>query len=341
MPMQDLPKLEGGRGIAVLVEQVAEGGKAHAAGVRKGFALVEMNGRGEFVQLPGWQVRMLLEPPITLVFDTDPVLPSSPVCTEIRLQLPPKGGLGMATREPLVGPKDFGFLAEEVVFEQSGGEFQAARGGALRTAMAPLLSPGSGAVSRPEGSRSGGKPASASASAAAGVLCACIADDKSGESDDEGFFAGHRFDATGIDAYEYPHAFVTTAPWDAKPAPEPPEPPEQTPEQTPEPVGALAPASSRPPPGDYVSAFVLDAAALGTMEHNDEASFGALSPQRRANSVGAGGFAVEEWLPQQLVDALGFCSCGAAGRSPAQAVGAAARRRSAPPPPVMYGRRQV
>ena len=59
--MSELVRLTGGQGTLVIVECVAPDSRAHKAGVRTGHALVALNGRNEFMQLPGWQVRLLLE----------------------------------------------------------------------------------------------------------------------------------------------------------------------------------------------------------------------------------------------------------------------------------------
>lgn len=113
-PMADLLRLEGGQGASVIVEAVASGCKAALAGVRPGYALVTMNGRSEFTQLPGWQVRLLLEAPITLGFDPAPQK-NQIGCTEIRLKRI-QDTLGIPSRVAVCGPKDHGVLAEQVVF---------------------------------------------------------------------------------------------------------------------------------------------------------------------------------------------------------------------------------
>eukprot|EP00418_Pyrodinium_bahamense_P041987 CAMPEP_0179201048 /NCGR_PEP_ID=MMETSP0796-20121207/100058_1 /TAXON_ID=73915 /ORGANISM="Pyrodinium bahamense, Strain pbaha01" /LENGTH=666 /DNA_ID=CAMNT_0020905605 /DNA_START=66 /DNA_END=2066 /DNA_ORIENTATION=+ len=117
-PMSELLRLAGGQGMDVIVEAVAPGSKAERAGVKPGFALSAMNGRNEFMQLPGWQVRLLLEAPITLGFDPEPVPPQSTKCTEIRLTRAQET-LGIPPRVAVFGPKDTGVLAEEVVFNQT------------------------------------------------------------------------------------------------------------------------------------------------------------------------------------------------------------------------------
>eukprot|EP00405_Crypthecodinium_cohnii_P058497 CAMPEP_0206612164 /NCGR_PEP_ID=MMETSP0325_2-20121206/55792_1 /ASSEMBLY_ACC=CAM_ASM_000347 /TAXON_ID=2866 /ORGANISM="Crypthecodinium cohnii, Strain Seligo" /LENGTH=804 /DNA_ID=CAMNT_0054131735 /DNA_START=199 /DNA_END=2611 /DNA_ORIENTATION=+ len=114
-PMADLVRLGGGQGTDVLVEAVAENSKAERAGVKAGFALVALNGRTEFVQLPGWQVRLLLDAPITLGFDPEPVKPQSMKCTEIRLTRA-QDVLGIPPRVAVFGPRDQGVLADEVTF---------------------------------------------------------------------------------------------------------------------------------------------------------------------------------------------------------------------------------
>uniref|UniRef100_A0A7S4QAT5 PDZ domain-containing protein n=1 Tax=Alexandrium monilatum TaxID=311494 RepID=A0A7S4QAT5_9DINO len=117
-PMSDLLRLAGGQGMDVIVESVASGSKAEKAGVKAGFALTAMNGRNEFMQLPGWQVRLLLEAPITLGFDPEPAQPQVPKCTEIRLTRA-QDMLGIPPRVAVCGPRENGVLAEEVVFKQS------------------------------------------------------------------------------------------------------------------------------------------------------------------------------------------------------------------------------
>lgn len=117
-PMAELLRLAGGQGMDVIVEALAPGSKAEKAGVKPGFALASMNGRNEFMQLPGWQVRLLLEAPITLGFDPEPVPPQSTKCTEIRLTRG-EDTLGIPSRVAVCGPKETGVLAEEVIFNQS------------------------------------------------------------------------------------------------------------------------------------------------------------------------------------------------------------------------------
>lgn len=70
--MSEITKLEGGQGSHVIVGAVSANSKAYKAGVRPGHALVVLNGHTEFARLPGWQVRLLLEAPITLGFDPAP-----------------------------------------------------------------------------------------------------------------------------------------------------------------------------------------------------------------------------------------------------------------------------
>jgi hypothetical protein len=117
-PMNELLRLGGGQGMDVLVEAVAPDSKAFRAGVKPGFALLSMNNRKEFVHLPGWQVRLLLEPPITLKFDPEPIQASSAKCTEIRLTKP-ANPLGIPSRKAVCGPMDTALLAEEVIFKTS------------------------------------------------------------------------------------------------------------------------------------------------------------------------------------------------------------------------------
>lgn len=116
-PMSEILRLGGGQGSPVIVEAVAAGSKVAQAGVLPGHALITMNGRVEFSQLPGWQVRLLLESPITLAFDTkpQPVPNQVGMCTEIRLKRLDEG-IGVAPKVHVCGPKELGMLAEEVVF---------------------------------------------------------------------------------------------------------------------------------------------------------------------------------------------------------------------------------
>uniref|UniRef100_A0A7S1WCA5 PDZ domain-containing protein n=1 Tax=Alexandrium catenella TaxID=2925 RepID=A0A7S1WCA5_ALECA len=116
-PMSEMLRLTGGQGADVIVEAVAPNSKAERAGVKAGFALVALNGRDEFRQLPGWQVRLLLEAPITLGFNADAVQPQAPKCTEIRLTRA-QDTLGIPSRVAVCGPRESGLLAEEVVFNQ-------------------------------------------------------------------------------------------------------------------------------------------------------------------------------------------------------------------------------
>eukprot|EP00927_Polykrikos_kofoidii_P037661 TRINITY_DN31862_c0_g1_i2.p1 TRINITY_DN31862_c0_g1~~TRINITY_DN31862_c0_g1_i2.p1 ORF type:complete len:701 (-),score=129.64 TRINITY_DN31862_c0_g1_i2:143-2179(-) len=117
-PMNEFLRMEGGSGMSVIVAEVAEDTKASRAGIKAGYALVKMNGRTEFKQLPGWQVRLLLDAPIALVFDPAPITPMSARCTEIRLNFSPREFLGVPKGKSLFGPKERGFIAEEVVFRR-------------------------------------------------------------------------------------------------------------------------------------------------------------------------------------------------------------------------------
>jgi len=114
-PMNELLRLAGGQGTHVIVEAIAAESKAQRAGVKPGHALVAINGHSEFRQLPGWQIRLLLEAPVTLRFDSSPLTPMALRCTEIRLQHASEK-LGMAPRAAICGPNDKSVLAEEVVF---------------------------------------------------------------------------------------------------------------------------------------------------------------------------------------------------------------------------------
>jgi len=109
--MSELVRLTGGQGTLVIVECVAPDSRAHKAGVRTGHALVALNGRNEFMQLPGWQVRLLLEAPITLTFESTPKIS----CSEIRIKR--SDTLGLPSRVPVCGPRGSGILAEEVIFD--------------------------------------------------------------------------------------------------------------------------------------------------------------------------------------------------------------------------------
>lgn len=146
-PMNDLVRLGGGQGMDVLVEAVAADSKAEKAGVKPGFALTAMNGRSEFMQLPGWQVRLLLDAPITLGFDPDPVKPQSTKCTEIRLTRA-QDQLGIPPRVAVCGPRDKGVLAEEVVFKPGSAPLWISAWGDESISEAPEVAASSGAVRR-------------------------------------------------------------------------------------------------------------------------------------------------------------------------------------------------
>lgn len=90
-PMDELPRLEGGNGMHVIVAMVTPGSKAARAGVRPGFAVASLNGRAEFMKLPAWQVRQLLESPITIGFDPTPGMrPAQSPAQELRLTANPR-----------------------------------------------------------------------------------------------------------------------------------------------------------------------------------------------------------------------------------------------------------
>mmetsp|Transcript_68767 Transcript_68767/g.128294 ORF Transcript_68767/g.128294 Transcript_68767/m.128294 type:complete len:442 (+) Transcript_68767:119-1444(+) len=115
-PMAELLRLAGGQGSQVTVEAIAPNSKAAQAGVRTGYALVSLNGHSEFVQLPGWQVRLLLEAPLTVSFEPTDVEPTThSTGSEICIARPEK--IGIPTKTAICGPKDRGVLAEEVVFK--------------------------------------------------------------------------------------------------------------------------------------------------------------------------------------------------------------------------------
>jgi len=123
--MVDFPKLEGGMGFHVVVGAVAPNGKAYRAGVRAGQALVTLNGQIEFSSLPGWQVRLLLEAPVTLGFDPAPGRPAGlPPSVELRLAPSPRClPLGIPSGKDVCKPDMKGsnahsewVVAEEVVF---------------------------------------------------------------------------------------------------------------------------------------------------------------------------------------------------------------------------------
>lgn len=138
-PMLELPRLEGGLGQHVIVAAVSPEGKAYRAGVRQGHALVALNGRKEFTHLPGWQVRLLLEAPITLGFDLAPGRPAGlPPSVELRwTPSPASRPLGLSADKDVCRPandgervEDLWIVAEEVVFKPSGehDEFLGAHG---------------------------------------------------------------------------------------------------------------------------------------------------------------------------------------------------------------------
>mmetsp|Transcript_57354 Transcript_57354/g.136325 ORF Transcript_57354/g.136325 Transcript_57354/m.136325 type:complete len:635 (-) Transcript_57354:115-2019(-) len=126
-PMAELLRLSGGQGSQVIVDALAPESRAALAGVRAGYALVSMNGHNEFAQLPGWQVRLLLEAPITLSFEAAQPAWAAPAAaiptashtsgSEIRIMRPEM--VGIPNRVAVCGPKDHGVLAEEVIFKPS------------------------------------------------------------------------------------------------------------------------------------------------------------------------------------------------------------------------------
>eukprot|EP00929_Paragymnodinium_shiwhaense_P084663 TRINITY_DN45291_c0_g1_i1.p1 TRINITY_DN45291_c0_g1~~TRINITY_DN45291_c0_g1_i1.p1 ORF type:complete len:427 (+),score=61.31 TRINITY_DN45291_c0_g1_i1:83-1363(+) len=122
-PIAEFTKLDGGQGQPVTVGKMTPDCKARREGVAEGFSLVEMNGRSEFLHLPAWQVRLLLEAPITLAFERPTQQVSSAMAagaasktTEIRLKFSPRRqmALGVPPLYPLRG-----MVAEEVVFMQN------------------------------------------------------------------------------------------------------------------------------------------------------------------------------------------------------------------------------
>eukprot|EP00929_Paragymnodinium_shiwhaense_P059117 TRINITY_DN29593_c0_g1_i1.p1 TRINITY_DN29593_c0_g1~~TRINITY_DN29593_c0_g1_i1.p1 ORF type:complete len:459 (+),score=69.81 TRINITY_DN29593_c0_g1_i1:101-1477(+) len=120
-PMQELQRLEGGEGKHVIVSSVQPDSKAWRAGVRPGHALVALNGRTEFNALPGWQVRLLLEAPITIGFDPVPGRPGGPPAVELRYAPAPNSrSLGLPAGKDVLKPDradDLWVVAEEVVFK--------------------------------------------------------------------------------------------------------------------------------------------------------------------------------------------------------------------------------
>eukprot|EP00929_Paragymnodinium_shiwhaense_P070586 TRINITY_DN35747_c0_g1_i3.p1 TRINITY_DN35747_c0_g1~~TRINITY_DN35747_c0_g1_i3.p1 ORF type:complete len:587 (-),score=60.31 TRINITY_DN35747_c0_g1_i3:78-1838(-) len=126
-PMSEIMRLDGGLGMHVVVGEVVTGSKAWRAGVRPGHALVVLNGQTAFTRLPGWQVRMLLEPPITIGFDPAP-RPTVGMPPSVELRLAPSHQhrpLGLPKNSDILsakyGPKDGDnwMLAEEISFRPS------------------------------------------------------------------------------------------------------------------------------------------------------------------------------------------------------------------------------
>eukprot|EP00928_Gymnodinium_smaydae_P038333 TRINITY_DN26466_c0_g1_i1.p1 TRINITY_DN26466_c0_g1~~TRINITY_DN26466_c0_g1_i1.p1 ORF type:complete len:569 (-),score=56.10 TRINITY_DN26466_c0_g1_i1:235-1941(-) len=121
-PMGEILRLDGGHGSKVVVGSVSLGSKAYNAGVREGSVLVSLNGRTEFAQLPGWQVRLLLEPPITLAFETPAGAKPDPGkgASELRLcrsrQPAPLGIPAGKSFNSLTGGGTW-VVAEEIVFK--------------------------------------------------------------------------------------------------------------------------------------------------------------------------------------------------------------------------------
>mmetsp|Transcript_20787 Transcript_20787/g.37865 ORF Transcript_20787/g.37865 Transcript_20787/m.37865 type:complete len:556 (-) Transcript_20787:34-1701(-) len=118
-PMSELLRLSGGQGGQVIVEALAPESKAVVAGVRVGHALISMNGHTEFVQLPGWQVRLLLEAPITLSFQAATPAPAAPVPPPSRAEIRIRRQelVGLPSRAAVCGPEDHAVIAEEVIFK--------------------------------------------------------------------------------------------------------------------------------------------------------------------------------------------------------------------------------
>mmetsp|Transcript_12205 Transcript_12205/g.27620 ORF Transcript_12205/g.27620 Transcript_12205/m.27620 type:complete len:556 (+) Transcript_12205:86-1753(+) len=118
-PMSDLLRLSGGQSSQVIVEALAPESKAVLAGVRVGHALIAMNGHTEFVQLPGWQVRLLLEAPVTLSFQAAAPTAAAPLPPPSRAEIRIRRQelVGIPNRMAVCGPEDHAVIAEEVVFK--------------------------------------------------------------------------------------------------------------------------------------------------------------------------------------------------------------------------------
>mmetsp|Transcript_50455 Transcript_50455/g.141205 ORF Transcript_50455/g.141205 Transcript_50455/m.141205 type:complete len:439 (-) Transcript_50455:212-1528(-) len=129
-PMLEFTRLDGGLDSHVIVGALEPTSKAYQAGVRPGHALVVVNGKMDFSQLPGWQVRLLLKAPITLGFDPAPGHPAG-MPPSLELLLAPSPALrpvSLPAEQQLLRPfrgRDGGLsdwvVAEEIVFKPTTG----------------------------------------------------------------------------------------------------------------------------------------------------------------------------------------------------------------------------
>eukprot|EP00930_Biecheleria_cincta_P033977 TRINITY_DN23511_c0_g2_i2.p1 TRINITY_DN23511_c0_g2~~TRINITY_DN23511_c0_g2_i2.p1 ORF type:complete len:678 (+),score=104.54 TRINITY_DN23511_c0_g2_i2:24-2057(+) len=120
LPGHDLAAFSGGQGSPVVVQLIAPGGRAAAAGVKAGAVLHSINGTTSFKNFPGWQVHAMLQGPVSIELEqaaASNIAPGSPRCKEIRLTRKSEMKLGVAPRTPAWTPQDHVMLAEEVVFK--------------------------------------------------------------------------------------------------------------------------------------------------------------------------------------------------------------------------------
>lgn len=128
LPMADFIRFDGGQGLPVIVGALLPSSKAWRMGVRQGHALVSLNGCTEFKRLPGHQVKLLLEPPIALSFDSAPPrVASGMASSEVRLAPSPSmKPLGLPSGQDLCrqnSGESTWVVAEEVCFQPHRIEF--------------------------------------------------------------------------------------------------------------------------------------------------------------------------------------------------------------------------
>eukprot|EP00401_Gymnodinium_catenatum_P073311 CAMPEP_0117540530 /NCGR_PEP_ID=MMETSP0784-20121206/43548_1 /TAXON_ID=39447 /ORGANISM="" /LENGTH=590 /DNA_ID=CAMNT_0005337191 /DNA_START=72 /DNA_END=1840 /DNA_ORIENTATION=+ len=122
-PMLCFPRLEGGAGTPVIVGMINPTGKAFAAGIRPGMTMATLNGRTEHSRLHGWQVRLILEAPITIGFVPVPsqaLQGPSAQYTSVELRLAPsRQALGLPAGKDLwrFASGENWVVAEEIVFK--------------------------------------------------------------------------------------------------------------------------------------------------------------------------------------------------------------------------------